>query len=429
MSMSTLSAVATAKTMTPPLPAAGKSILESISADLPIEHDARFLEERFRQTGWLADYSIQFRGCHTLHVISEEGADRNGNDEYGYDTSAVSPQHLVRFRLCKKGKCNRQCYGDYVTSMREFVGGYLEFQNEIIEEKCETIRENCYCQYVNDDEVCERQCYQEAGMEDECMEAEEDAYGNRQEEFEVDRYLECEEMEVENNQNNNGYGYGNGNNNANRFYIGPYCSANGKHVHLGVFTDGLCTNLAPKGTYEKYSYMGESLPYSSSSIVSSDCIDCEEVDNEQNYNGNYNNNYNNNNNNANGNNYWNDEREINEVCERSYEQAAKCEKGMGKIVPYPRTNDCSFVQKIVYLRDDETSNNSLIAGSFAILFAISTVGLLFYIYKLRHDDEFDGTVADVKRESKKAVGKARDKFTAWRAKKHNVQEDTYSGLT
>ena len=58
------------------------------------------------------------------------------------------------------------------------------------------IRENCYCDNANDDEVCENQCYTDAGMED-CIEYE----GG--EEFQIQEYIECGAVEDQNNNNNN----------------------------------------------------------------------------------------------------------------------------------------------------------------------------------------------------------------------------------
>merc|ERR1711933_211498 len=125
---------------------------------------------------------------------------------------------------------------------------------------------------------------------------------------------------------------GNGGNGDIEFFVGPYCSSNGKSINLGVFMDEMCPYDAPKGVYEAL-YYGNSLPYSSESLVTDECISCmapkdEDQDGNQNQNGNNNNYYYNNGNNNNGNNNNNgdeEEDEVKEFCEQLYEEAGKCE--------------------------------------------------------------------------------------------------------
>ena len=301
----------------------------------------------------------------------------------------VTSQLLARFHLCKKGKCSRSCYGDYVTSLREFVNGYTESKMNEAERACENVRENCNCQYANDDQACEYQCYVSAGLSN-CVD-QNNQDNQYQDEFEVQRYLECTQMQVNNNNNNNNVEY-DAYGNVVQYYIGPYCSSNGKHVYLGVFTDAMCTTPAPKGTYEKYNYYGNSLPYSNESLIStSECIDCENTYNQNNQNM-YGDNYAGNNNYG-GNGYTYDDREILEVCQRSYESSAKCEKGMGKIIPYPRTTDCHFVKSTIYKQAGESAHPA--ATFFALLFAFTTIGLAIYASKLKTDPNFGGSTNDV----------------------------------
>ena len=61
-------------------------------------------------------------------------------------------QRLVHFKLCPTDTCGSGCSGgaDYVIDMNEFVSAYLEYKEELKEQQCEDIRENCYCN--NDDE-------------------------------------------------------------------------------------------------------------------------------------------------------------------------------------------------------------------------------------------------------------------------------------
>mgnify|MGYP005847765569 CR=1 FL=1 len=141
---------------------------------------ARALNED-RDWTWVANYSIKYRGCSSLvQIRGEEGGDGDGD-------SRLYTQNLVKFSLCPSDSSCGKCKGgaDYVVNMMEFVDAWTESKMNALEQKCENIRENCYCNNnYNDDEACENQCYQDAEMT-ECMEYEGD------DEFEIQRYLEC----------------------------------------------------------------------------------------------------------------------------------------------------------------------------------------------------------------------------------------------
>ena len=187
-------------------------------------------------------------------------------------------------------------------------------------EDCEYQCENGYYQYnqnaANDDannnynnnnqdngddqnQYCYYQCMADAEMSY-C-----DNDNQNGQDMNLDELVECRAINEENNNNNNNnnnqYGY---NTNYEMYYVGAYCTSKG--VFLGTFKDSSCQNHAPSGTYEKYT--GYSLP--TESLVGTDCISCK-VSNNNNNNGD--------NNNNNNNNYNYDE--INETCERIYEDA------------------------------------------------------------------------------------------------------------
>ena len=46
-----------------------------------------------------------------------------------------------------------------------------------------------------------------------------------------------------------------------KLFVGPYCTANRKSIYLATFLDKNCTNFAPAGIYEAFTY-GMDLPYS-----------------------------------------------------------------------------------------------------------------------------------------------------------------------
>jgi hypothetical protein len=159
----------------------------SIPADSKIGRklmkNARRVEQNGNQdqgTDWLAGFSIKYDSCASLIQIREEG----GNQDEGL----LYTQNMVKFTLCPGasdacGSCGSGA-ATYVVNMMEFVDAYTEMKLAQQEYTCEMIREYCYCENANDDQVCENQCYTDAGM-DVCIEYE----GG--DEFEIQRYLEC----------------------------------------------------------------------------------------------------------------------------------------------------------------------------------------------------------------------------------------------
>ena len=157
--------------------AADSSMGQALLRKATVVKPARHLEQNYeRDASFLAQYDIKYLGCSSLIQVNPEG---------NADEGILYTQHLVRFALCPANSCS-SCSGggEYVVNMLEFVDAYTEAKLTEKEYKCEMIRENCYCDNANDDEVCENQCYTSAGME-ECIEYE------GQEEFEIQRYLEC----------------------------------------------------------------------------------------------------------------------------------------------------------------------------------------------------------------------------------------------
>ena len=240
-----------------------------------------------------------------------------------------------------------------------------------------------------------------AGLYDQCAEQDENNNNNNNqngqqgEEFELQEALECRRLEIDEeaaqyyayqnngNQNMNGQYYNqNGQQQQQQqanveFFVGPYCSANGKNIFLGVFMDETCSFTAPDGIYEKFNY-GKSLPYSSKSIISHDCISCmepvEEDEDADNNNG--------------DNNYQ--QPEVNEFCERLYEPAGKCETNIDVYGKYPNTMACKFISGLnawgktrIAATFNEAKKNATPA-TLAGIFAATTVvfgGVSFYLHK------------------------------------------------
>jgi hypothetical protein len=311
---------------------------------------ARRLDGGDVNMSWAANYSLKFEKCATTtdYYGGYFGGNQNNNDNQNkYNYNGVYEQRLVHFKLCPSDSCASGCSGgaDYVIDMNEFVSAYMEYKVELQEAECESVAANCYCENANDDAVCEAQCYTSAGIYDQCVEQDnQNNNGQQEEEFELQDALECAKLEIDENaaqyynygnQNNGNYNQNNQNNQQMEFFVGPYCSANGKSIVLGVFLDEVCSYAAPAGIYEKFHY-GKTLPYSSTSIVSNDCISCMEPVEDD---GNNNNNQNNNNNNQNQ-----EEAEVREICENLYAQAGKCESNLSIYGVYPNTLACDFIK-------------------------------------------------------------------------------------
>lgn len=145
---------------------------------------ARALEQGNDQT-WLAGYSIKYLGCSAL--IQVNGEAQGGNQNQNQNQALLYTQNLVKFGLCSKDVACSSCgsgVAQYVVSMNDFVDAWTESKMEAEKQACEAVRENCYCENANDDQVCEAACYTALGM-DYCVEYAED------EDFEIQRFMEC----------------------------------------------------------------------------------------------------------------------------------------------------------------------------------------------------------------------------------------------
>ncbi|KAL7475538.1 hypothetical protein ACHAW6_001449 [Cyclotella cf. meneghiniana] len=329
---------------------------------------------------WISGYSLKFEKCATSNDYyggyfggngNNNNNNKNQNNRNGYN--GMYQQRLVHFKLCPSSSCS-SCEGgaDYVIDMNEYVNAYMESKLEAQEYNCERVRENCYCDDANDDQACEQACYYSAGL-DYCQQDQQNNNGQNQ--FNLQEALECRRLEVDENAANyyayqnggngqqNGY-YNNYMNNGQggkmEFFVGPYCSSNGKSIFLGVFMDETCSYEAPQGIYSKLNY-GQSLPYSSESLIGSSCVSCMEPQN-----------YDNNNNGD-----QQDEDKVLEVCERLYEQSGKCETNLAALNSangqYPNTYGCDFIKglkasgktRISFQQVSKSVTPKALAGVFA----------------------------------------------------------------
>mmetsp|Transcript_25452 Transcript_25452/g.30820 ORF Transcript_25452/g.30820 Transcript_25452/m.30820 type:complete len:366 (+) Transcript_25452:94-1191(+) len=307
---------------------------------------------------WLSGYSLKFNGCHHVSQWNNDAADA--------EDVRVMMKRLARFRLCPSDTCSADeasgCssgYGDYVLDMNTYVEAYVEAKREALEEACEEVKENCGCEDNGDDaydeEACEYQCYVDAGLED-CY-REEGA-------FEPEQYTACAQYEPQDGDDG-GRRLDEGDD-AVQYFIGPYCANQGGDVYLGMFTDDTCTEFADDldGSYLFKQMSGESLPYSSKSMVGSDCVSClqaAEGDDDA------------------------AEDEASEACQALYMASGKCESNLS--VDYPNENACAFMSGITIVLENGVVNTEEIKASptasvFIGIFAASFCLLAFYVYYL-----------------------------------------------
>lgn len=187
--------------------------------------------------------------------------------------------------------------------------------------------------------------------------------------FEPNEYLECAQFEAP--ENDDGGRRRLDEEEEVQYFIGPYCGNQGGDVYLGMFTDDTCSEYADEyGGKAKYEELvGSSLPYSSTSLVGSDCVTCmaakEERDDDQ---------------------AEEEEDELSEMCEMLYENSGKCESGLS--IDYPNEAACSFMEGIKIIRKNGVVSvtepaASATASAFIGVFAVSTVLLGGYAYYLK----------------------------------------------
>jgi hypothetical protein len=295
---------------------------------------------------WVADYSIQFHSCHTTLAFRADG----GREEE-QDGAPTESMRLVYFKLCPTNSCGSLCLhgADYVVEMREFVESYLEFDMTQKEYNCEKVKDNCVCNDDQlDEESCEELCYQNAGL-DYC--SNNNNNNNNDDDFELDRYLECEALNRDDDSSQT-------------LYVGAYCSNSGKGIFLGTFTDRQCTKKASNGAYE--SYTGKSLPFTSTSIVSSNCISCKEPSeyNDDAYNADQ-----------------QDADQVREICEDLYERSAKCESSL-QGVSQKSTGGCNYIHKLLPQAERMAKNRAAPGTVFAWIFFFTTLLLGAYAFLL-----------------------------------------------
>ncbi|EJK74096.1 hypothetical protein THAOC_04250 [Thalassiosira oceanica] len=335
---------------------------------------------------------------------NQQAANAYGEGEYGNgyyqneqrnNYEGMYEQKLVHFKLCPTDNCGSCPNGaDYVVDLAEFVDTFLEAKMTAEEYNCEQVRENCYC----GDNQYEYQCLQNCNANspfdycDKYMENnQQNQNGQEEEEFDLQEALECKKFDFDqdafeqyqwtNNNNQRKSNWANGNyygedwyqqqqeaQEEMEFFLGPYCSADGSSILLGLFVEETCSFHAQDGIYEAINY-GNSLPYAKESLIGNECISCKEPSEQQ-----YQNYYD-----------QQDEDDITEACSQLYEQAGKCEENLGgSVTYYPNNYGCTFIKSLPEPKHSILSSApqvtaKVFAGIFAFttLIAVTVAGVMY----------------------------------------------------
>ena len=351
---------------------------------------------------WMANYSLKFQGCHNI-----KSWNYNADDD---SDVRIQTSRLARFRLCPSKYCSKNSssgckkgYGDYLIDIDTYVSAYVEAQRRQDEYECEMFMyKRCNCEDDGEDgfdrELCEYQCYAGAKKWD-CIEEnpyyDDDASGThlyRNDLRDFEKYFEgCSQFEGDNRRRLKD---DNGNYYDATYYIGSYCADQGGKIYLGMFTDDTCSNFADKNagrtTYKQIT--GTELPFSTLSMVRTDCVSCNERDHQE-YQSSSSSSSNNNNNDQN-------QVRILNSCGEVYQAAGKCETHMGSNngMAGPSSineNSCFYLEGIKIVRKDGVINTSLtrpnkVVSFFIFLFAVSFVllGALNYYLRMSKCDTY-----------------------------------------
>ncbi|KAL3943029.1 MAG: hypothetical protein SGBAC_002888 [Bacillariaceae sp.] len=378
--------------------------IDSIKADSKLGTkllgQARRLDDGGVDMSWVVDYSIKFQGC---HHVSQWNDDAEEDDQVRIQT-----KRLIRFRLCPTEYCSTSSssgcssgYGDYIIDMNSFLDVYFEAVEEQNQYTCQNAYSACDCQNngADDDsyneEMCYYDCYNAQGIADMCMDNNPYAEdGQDQQRFQIQDYADCQETNFNNrrledagndqgdqeqNDDQNQQQQENQNQyyeeNAPEYYVGPYCSEQGGSIYLGLFYDDTCTTFADNkgGSYTFKTLTGQDLPYASKTIITNDCLSCQQQDNGENNNNNNNNGYG-----------------VSDVCGQIYQEAGKCEKQLSSsgVVAYPNENSCNYIKGIKVVRKDGIitqvgSKADKTASIFIGIFVVAFVLLAAYVYYLK----------------------------------------------
>jgi hypothetical protein len=141
-----------------------------------------------------------------------------------------------------------------------------------------------------------------------------------------------------------------------------------------MFSDETCSTAIEDNTYGADTFKsmtGFELPYSSKSIVGTDCLSCLQVDNDQN-----------------NRKLEENQAEITEACQETYTAAGKCESNLPSgTVYYPNEAACNYIEGIKVVREDgmvfyQDAHANAVTTAFVVIFALAFVSMALYSWYL-----------------------------------------------
>jgi hypothetical protein len=300
----------------------------------------------------LNDFSLRFERCQYVKMYDDEMA----ADEDSQTPLAV--RHFVVFRLCPTEECStcNSVYGKYVMEVDEYLQATVQEKANQIEYICGNCQEECY----EDGSGC-------SGCGQFCLEYENLAANGY---VDAANYLECQQVQMNNNQNDQEDGQDQqADDDQVQLYIGPRCSSNGDRIMIGLFEDQYC--LTPYTEQTPEDVLGYNISYHLLSHTydadGSNCLSCKEYVDENDDQAD---------NQADANDQQ-DADDVNEMCERVYGQAAKCESiyGIDGFVQSKREDKdygnqvmnevvvCEYIDSLLANSYTETGEINLVANS------------------------------------------------------------------
>jgi hypothetical protein len=360
----------------------------------------------------LTKFSLRFDKCQYVKMYDEELAQDADSD------SPLALKHFVVYKLCPSDSCNSTCggayasssattttssgssgssdgstvvYGKYTVPVDDYLKYTVENTKRQLENACKKCEEGCTddaaytaCQEGQDKSDDGQQDQQNEGQQQgcgvSCAECQESCYYYQDLEnsgyVDASDYIECQQLQVQAADAEDGGGGGRNRrrvqenqDDANQpLYIGPRCNKSGKIV-IGVFSDERCWDPV----YENVeTLLGAKLSYhllNESYTEDHGCLSCkEDKDNENDRDA-------------------EDEDEVNEMCEKIYNSAAKCETETGLTLGFVQTSRedgdyenqaeneflaCTFINSLIWNSYTETGEINVKAPQDEIIRVVTT---------------------------------------------------------
>jgi hypothetical protein len=274
----------------------------------------------------ITGYSLKFEKCQFVKAYDDELAQDKDSE------TVLATKRFVLFRLCPEGSCSscNSGYGEYLVDLDSYLENTVQYFQGYQEAMCQACEDNCQA-----DDAANNNAAGDAEKEGDDVGEVEEGDGRRRKlknnnyNIQVDCsvcYDDCQKIQ---NLQANGYVeatdflqcqmiYDPDDDSKGSLYAGPICASSGSKIKIGVFSDEDCLYLDTSKEVDDYLINDGASAKLSHALLkmtySDTCVSCLQPQEQ-----------NNNNNNNNG----NQEAKVLELCEKLYEDAAKCEKHHG----------------------------------------------------------------------------------------------------